>query len=631
MQDWSPLERQDLVVDYSGGGVRYVLPRRELGQLRHAGWFVIGLGGFITAFMVLWMSGPIVGGINDLANQRGFGLFTLLFGCLGVFGLVPALGMLIAGFAIVLNRTSTVVELRNGVLRSKERLLLASWRRKRRAAEIKRLRIAMASEWKQQEKDFDFSKWLGTSEAALVAETTDGKDVVVAVVYPRELLLHLAEDLAPRLEAEMAVPSSTIDREPSRESADRQAAPAVDIVEGYSEEEEEVLVPPQPADSVSTIERRPNGITIDVPPVGIWKGSRGLMFFAIVWNGFISIFITFAVLGLTGAIEMEGDGPLWLLPIFLIPFVAVGIGTLLAAINMGRRRATIATADDLMMIVRHSIFGKKTKEWSGGDLDEICVGSSGMEVNDVPIQELQIHPGDGTKFGCLSQLDDEELRWIAGELNQALQLSARGPLSEVDVAYSDRDDRGRVMPALGSRVKVDYWTDGTRINVPARGFVPFIGGIVIGLIFMAIAAGVVIFVAGDELKDGIAADDLFTLGFIGLWTIGFGGGGAATFFACLVGARRRFEIMVDSYQLSVVRRGLLGSKRFTFARDDLEPIAVGDSGTEVNNLKHYQVSIRSRKGGSLAIMSGQDRADLALVATAINETLGLAKAETVPA
>jgi hypothetical protein len=146
------------------------------------------------------------------------------------------------------------------------------------------------------------------------------------------------------------------------------------------------------------------------------------MFFAVIWNGFISIFVIAIVLSLfdVGDVEMDGNPLLGVL--FMIPFVGVGVGVTLAAVNMGRRHAMIATEDNQMFIVRHSIFGKSTKEWMAEDIREICVGNSGMEVNDVPIKELQIHAHEGDNFGCLSQLDDDELAWIAGELNQALQL-----------------------------------------------------------------------------------------------------------------------------------------------------------------------------------------------------------------
>ena len=39
-------------------GVRYVLPKRDLGRARHGGWVLVTMGLFITGFMLLWMGVP---------------------------------------------------------------------------------------------------------------------------------------------------------------------------------------------------------------------------------------------------------------------------------------------------------------------------------------------------------------------------------------------------------------------------------------------------------------------------------------------------------------------------------------------------------------------------------------------
>ena len=70
MQDAYGFERQSLVVEHSGGGTRFVLPRRQLAGVRKFGWIIIGFGGFVTAFMIFWMSGPILSGVKQLQEQQ---------------------------------------------------------------------------------------------------------------------------------------------------------------------------------------------------------------------------------------------------------------------------------------------------------------------------------------------------------------------------------------------------------------------------------------------------------------------------------------------------------------------------------------------------------------------------------
>ncbi|MCX7826807.1 MAG: hypothetical protein N2689_14800, partial [Verrucomicrobiae bacterium] len=52
-------------------------------------------------------------------------------------------------------------------------------------------------------------------------------------------------------------------------------------------------------------------------------------------------------------------------------------------------------------------------------------GPSGMEINRVPVLELQIQRKDGRKTGFLAGRSDAELQWLAAVLRYAL-VSRRG-------------------------------------------------------------------------------------------------------------------------------------------------------------------------------------------------------------
>ncbi|MCA9211338.1 MAG: hypothetical protein KDA55_23430, partial [Planctomycetales bacterium] len=85
-------------------GVRFVLPRRELGSVRIVGWAIAGAGACGALFMVGWMWQPIAGGIEQLLTappgQQMFGWISIGFGCLGLIGLTITFGMVMAGLAI---------------------------------------------------------------------------------------------------------------------------------------------------------------------------------------------------------------------------------------------------------------------------------------------------------------------------------------------------------------------------------------------------------------------------------------------------------------------------------------------------------------------------------------------------
>jgi hypothetical protein len=73
-----------------------------------------------------------------------------------------------------------------------------------------------------------------------------------------------------------------------------------------------------------------------------------------------------------------------------------------------------------MLFVEHkSMLGKRWIQYQLDQLDAIQVGASGIEINDVPVNELQLFPRQGKKLGLLSQRDDDELHWLAAQLRAA--------------------------------------------------------------------------------------------------------------------------------------------------------------------------------------------------------------------
>ncbi|MCA9144931.1 MAG: hypothetical protein KDB05_19185 [Planctomycetales bacterium] len=631
MNELNRFEQASYTTDYLGDGVRYRLPHRTLGRARHLGWFGVGAGMMLSLFMIAWMSGPVLGGIDDLKKGGEAAWFSIAFGCFGLIGLVPGIGLVLGGFAVTCNRTRCEIEIRGGKIAVKERFFLARMRRSCETSGIRTLRVADANERTGGSDEHNTRVWLGDSDTALLAKTGGKKEFLIAAAYPRELLTKLAEELAPKLEADLSVISATIKREPAEITEGELTPRKIAIVEGLVNEEQPPPVPDQPTDSLATITRRDDGITIEIPPAGLWKGSKGLFVFALLWNAFVSIFLVVGVLAAFGQIEVDGDGPPWIMALVAIVFLAIGSGIMLAAVNMGRRHATIATADDLVMIVRHSIFGKTTREWSASQIDKICCGNSGMEVNDVPVRELQIIPIDDKKFGCLSQLDDSELDWIAAEINQALGIHRPADRGERRPAVIERDSRGWVIAPRNSRITLDRTIEGLQINVPPVGVWKYLGLVVFGIFFAAIGVGIAFAVGWDAVDNGFRRRDIGDLLFAGVFLLGFGGSGTVITLVGLVAGRRRFQLQVEHDELTLVRRGPFLRKTFRWHRDDLDSVSVKDSGTQVNNRSLYHVFIQSRKSDSIGIMTGHDSADLDFVATAVKESLGLLDTDTASA
>jgi hypothetical protein len=182
-------------------------------------------------------------------------------------------------------------------------------------------------------------------------------------------------------------------------------------------------IPARPPGSPIEVKHYDDGVAITVPPAGLWKGSRGLFGFGLVWCGFMTVFSSMFLFIGANAQDVQGGDKLWILVLFMIVFWAVGIGMLLGGINMGRRQAGLAVAGGTLMVMQIGIFGKKQREWLLAEVESIAVVSSGMEMNDVPVMQLQILDTDGKQLGLLAGRSDEELEWIAHELRVAGGIS----------------------------------------------------------------------------------------------------------------------------------------------------------------------------------------------------------------
>ena len=165
-------------------------------------------------------------------------------------------------------------------------------------------------------------------------------------------------------------------------------------------------------------------MTIEVPPAGLWGGSHGLFAFSVVWLA-ITVPISLCVGGGIAFGQPKANGNeamLWLVPVMMSLFPLVGIALLVAAINMGKRKAALAVTGGTLMVLQTGIFGSKQREWPPGDVEAIRTGPSGIKVNNKDVLELQIFDGGAAKFGLLAGRSDAELEWMAAELRDVLQV-----------------------------------------------------------------------------------------------------------------------------------------------------------------------------------------------------------------
>src|SRR5262249_44662730 len=167
----------------------------------------------------------------------------------------------------------------------------------------------------------------------ILAECDRGKPLWVAPGYPRDWLRPLAGELARR--CQLVTPTG----EPA-------AAPAVaeEVTPAAESGVPQFDRPEEPAGSRGVLEEHADGVTITLPPAGLWRGSKGLFAFALFWNGFIAVFTTVVV----GVLLFGNPGPgadFSVLAIFgsvMVLFWAVGAGLMLGGLQLGRPHAGLA-------------------------------------------------------------------------------------------------------------------------------------------------------------------------------------------------------------------------------------------------------------------------------------------------
>ncbi len=178
-------------------------------------------------------------------------------------------------------------------------------------------------------------------------------------------------------------------------------------------------VPELPVGSRVTLSETADGLTVMLPKMGLRKGGKGMFLFAIVWN-----LIAWGVTG--GFVVATIQSPQWML---LFPlaigsfFILIGGVMAWAAISRGTRRAIVDVVGDALMITQQTAFGETVDQWEG-TVRAVRVEPSGETMNDVAILHLAVEAEGREKKGLFKERPDDELRWLAAVLRNALGVGA---------------------------------------------------------------------------------------------------------------------------------------------------------------------------------------------------------------
>jgi len=164
---------------------------------------------------------------------------------------------------------------------------------------------------------------------------------------------------------------------------------------------------PKPLGSRIELKKTDSSLKISIPPAGLRVESLRLLFFAIFWNGFLSLWTSFALKA-------------GLFVLFSIPFWIIGIGIAYAGLSIVFGKVWLVISDRTFSINWDVLGIKRHVQGQTQDLRQIELKSS-YEVNNQPVMELYLNHGIyAHKFG--SGLSRPEKEWLLQEINDFLEI-----------------------------------------------------------------------------------------------------------------------------------------------------------------------------------------------------------------
>jgi len=428
-------------------GIRIDLPRRDLGL-----WKLIGL------LILLMFSGfaltPVVWIFSTMNLGEPASLIFLAFALIFIAAvLMPIwLGLTILGGHSRLVVTQDKITLSEGFGPFRKH-----W--KFQTETIQGLVVGIPEKWNNKqlqnisdvdEKTLTAVRVPGMKEprsAITIVIDADKNPIPFGLGYPHTILVPVAEQIAEHLRSEHRVAmfedgptgipllAAPIQASSSLSSLEGSLSSSEDEDDFLNEDKDEVestsgkqikvdTIPDQPSKSRSLLEVRDNGLTITVPKAGIWKGSKGLMSFAVFWNlfifGFLAVIVFFSA---DGGFDVMDIGGLLFAGGILSILLVVGIVTFLYALKIGTQQAVLDVVGNTLIVSRQSCFGLKQFEFEADKITEIAIGFTGTRVNNRPINALFIRSEtEPRKLKMLSNLSDDEINWIAAVLRVGMGI-----------------------------------------------------------------------------------------------------------------------------------------------------------------------------------------------------------------
>lgn len=615
---------QDFKIRTTSRGNCFQLPCRDLGEIRKVGWIALGMATVAVLFLIFWIQGPVLVGLQMIQGGDPIGWFFVLFGATGILGLVPAAGIWIGSLAVLRQKTWCEIHLEERQLVDIQRLGWLFWRSRYPLDEIRQLTLAENQRPDQQTRDQDYAIWKIDQDLSAIAVQDKQKSLLglVAAGYSREYLMAFAPQLVAAMNQlrparetikwespESRISPVVAQPDASSESTDAQRDTKVDAGEWD--------LPPKPVETrMELIETPGQPLVLKIPEMGFRGFARIVFLVGSLWTlgslVFATAFVIQEVLGKPWDAELLGK----LLVVVLVPL----IGPLVAYIGWGMSRSSAMIGIDSRSLFWEiqGVFRKRWRQFASEDIRSVRVGNSNTEVNGRPLKALEVIDRDGQRHIDFVMLEEAELEWIAAVIRREMKISNQnGDLRPDWTRMLPSDDVFQLPAHLPLRL--NRGMDKATLTVPPIAFWKIIPGLVIGTIFLAIGLGV-----------GYFQFPFVRAPMLGLMALCFTVVGLAILISSWVYRGRWFELTVEGQRLEMVRHHSFRPPLvLTWTVGQLKSIDIYRSGVESNRKPIFALKIRSRSQPDFQLMWGRSGEELSAAMAFLHHHLpGLTGPET---
>jgi hypothetical protein len=364
----------------------------------------------------------------------------------------------------------------------------------------------------------------------------------------------------------------------------------------------ETLFAGRPAGSRIEATRQPDGLTLDFPPLGLVRADRFLFFYS------LCTILTLAAIWCAEFSKKFGRAPDQVLALGALFLFLSGLPVFFLVL-VGRRRTTLRVVRQTLIATDRDILGTRRRKWARPWLtapaytrncpSDPSRGIIAMMVNAEPQAVVKRHT-------------QAELEWAAAVLRRALGLPERPLRPEACWPYTDPDSpqpeasRFRLEESAGRltlradtpglwRTEASHWTlIGLALALPSG-----LGlGVYTWFIFFsdlpvleALDAGLILLIAAGLLT----------------------GVGLLAFYVGLTAGLTAAELTIDDREVRLVERGLLGSWRRRWPRDQIATAFAG------RGLAQFGLT----DGRMVGFLCGHDASDIGWAVALLRRAMGL--------